>query len=324
MTETDTTQSTQSIERIEKREWAGEDTDTLEPGIWEGIPDRRYHTIPYPSFHRLVPVVYESKSWAHYRLAMVQSISERPTAAMRRGTAVHLAVLQPEAYEREIIAGPINPRTGKSFGVDTKAFREAEDADPDLTVVPSDAIEDIPHLVEQVLYHEQVQMLLTLPGVLREPTVITDIPVAGGTLRMKWRPDVWAPDEGVIADLKTCQIAARGPFSRDIGKYHYHGQAGLYCHLAAASGYPDPAFMFIAVESEPLVWADYMEAPHYGVVCHALDAVSTAAGWEQIAPHLSALEECIRTDTWPGYPAGIAEISAPSWALGGYTEAIWD
>ena len=57
---------------------------------------------------------------------VAKTMKGEETEAMALGSAVHMLALEPERFEQEydIHEGPINPKTGRSYGRDTKAFEE--------------------------------------------------------------------------------------------------------------------------------------------------------------------------------------------------------
>lgn len=47
---------------------------------------------------------------------------------------------------------------------------------------------------------------------------------------------------------------------------------------------------------------------------YQIDAAAEARGFELRERGLQTLQQCMQTNTWPGY-AGITELSLPPWAL---------
>jgi len=51
------------------------------------------------------------------------------------------------------------------------------------------------------------------------------------------------------------------------------------------------------------------------VSVYTIDADAEARGMELRDRDMSLLVECLKTNTWPGYPAGINRLALPGWAL---------
>ena len=151
------------------------------------------------------------------------------------GRLVHMAVLEPLRYAATVRSrGPINEKTGKAFGRDTKAWMDWQADNPDV-IVPEPwlplAIERMPAEVRECLR-----------GTRREVSMYAE---ANG-IAVKGRADALA--DGLIYDLKT--IADIGDIDRDIAKHGYWFQAGWYAvvHELACGGIA-PAFEFIFMET---------------------------------------------------------------------------
>lgn len=290
-------------------------------GVYLGVPDTVYHALPFPSFHGISPLVFDGATFGHYRAS--RGGADRPTTAMKLGRALHLATLQPDIYAELVDDGPINPKTGFGYGMATKAFAAYEAENPDaLLIPPGPERENLEAMAAVTREWPPVKAILEHPSTIIESTGIVDFPVSGGPpMRCKFRPDIWQPMEGVMADLKKTQSAADGEFSRrDIGQFHYYGQAGFYSTMAAALKLPVDHFAFIPCESAPMVWTP--EGVKHGVRMLRLGDMSLKGGWDKIQPIMAPLAECIRTNIWPGYAVEVTEINSPAWTRD--NESLWD
>ena len=300
------------------------DPASPQPGIYPGVPDEVYHSIRLPSFHRLAPVAYEGRPWADYRKRLGDVTAEwedESTAAMKKGRGLHLATLQPDVYAATITEGPINPKTGKGYGLDTKTVADFEAEHPGCLVLPDYMMEQVERMAECALHHPMVSGILQSEGVLLEATLIADIYTPNGCVRVKAKPDAWIPDEGLMCDLKGCADGTVAGFRKAIGRGHYHGQAGFYSLAAEAVGRPISEWMFWAVEWDAALWAGPGLSTHY-VAPYRLIPESLAKGRETMGQALAALALHQTSDEWPGSPQDITDIGAPSW--GSDVQPIWD
>ena len=92
----------------------------MEPGVYGGIGNEEYHKGPGLSSSDLKLL---ARSPLHYKTA--KAIPPKETDAMRLGTAVHCAVLEPDRFEKEYAAAPeaIDRRTkaGKAHWAELEA-----------------------------------------------------------------------------------------------------------------------------------------------------------------------------------------------------------
>ena len=293
-------------------EWAH--PDELPAGMYLNVPDEVYHSLPYASFHRLLPVL-RGRTWSHYRAALDEP--DNPTEAMLIGRGLHLAALQPEVYRDTVIDGPINPKTGQGYNLGTAKVTEAQEQMPEALVLPPQDRRRVEFMALQVRQHPVAKLFLEAAGAYcYETTGIVDYETQHGVVRCQFRPDIWIPEEQSIADLKSTEDASESSFSRDIGKYYYHCQASMYLEMSYALGYPADSFTFLAVEKEAACWTP--SGVVHGVAAHMLGEDSVDSGRSLIRGALAGLAQCQARDEWPAYSTKLDYIEAPTWALGGY------
>ena len=159
-----------------------------------------------------------------YQMRVRGEITVPDSAALRFGRAFHCLALEgDEAFASEyLIGGPINPKTGKPFGADTKAARAAEEES-------GKAIVEV----------EDYGTMCAMDGALREHAVAQS--VLHGTIReavfrtnlqgVKCQARCDAVSESAIADLKTTDDI--DSFERDAKKYGYLHQLAFYADVAS-------------------------------------------------------------------------------------------
>jgi exodeoxyribonuclease VIII len=194
------------------------------------ISNADYHADPAISASQLKEI---SKSPFHYWKRYVdpdRSPSE-PTAAMRLGSLVHCAVLEPKELLQRYAVGP-DRRTKEG-----KATAEKMLADGIEPVSASD-FEQALSMAAAVHSHSTAGLLLGMSGQAEQSFWWDDIATR---LRCKCRPD-WFDGE-LIVDLKTCQDASPAGFGKSVANFGYQIQAAHYLAGTLAK-----RFIFVAVE----------------------------------------------------------------------------
>jgi hypothetical protein len=251
------------------------------------ISNEEYHADPAISASQLKEI---GKSPFHYWKRYVdpdRSPSE-PTAAMRLGSLVHCAVLEPNELLQRYAVGP-DRRTKEG-----KATAERMIADGIEPVSASD-FEQALSMAAAVHSHPTAGLLLT-NGAAETSHWWDDIATG---LRCKCRPD-WFDGE-LIVDLKTCVDASPAGFGKAVAAFHYQLQAAHYLAGTLAK-----RFIFVAVE----------KSYPFAVGVYELDQEALVHG--SIARHnaLQRIQDCRAIGEWGhGYTDGIQTLQLPGWAL---------
>lgn len=128
--------------------------------------------------------------------------------------------------------------------------------------------------------------------------------------RLDWLHDGF----GHVDDLKTTQATAHpAAFSRRIWDAGYDLQAALYTRGVKAVLGVEPEFRFVVAEV----------TPPYGVSVVSLDPEALAFATTKLDHAIARWGECLRTDTWPGYPARTAFAEVPPWAQAQWMERAY-
>ena len=238
------------------------------------------------------------RSPRHYSAAYLYTNQRErvETPAMRIGTAVHCATLEPEEFRNRYDYLPEGTDLRTKAG---KELRDALTASGKIILSPDDMRQvidmasaftadpryaptfAIPHGVERSIY-------ATINGVL-----------------CKARPDFITNDCTLVVDVKTCRDASPEEFGRQAWNLGYHIQAAFYRRVIQAATGTTPKFCFACVESEYPHLTAWYTAPDY--LLEYADGVIDLA--------LDRFAECMCTNTWPGYPGtGDDELQIPGWA----------
>ncbi|MFQ5734291.1 MAG: PD-(D/E)XK nuclease-like domain-containing protein [Planctomycetaceae bacterium] len=200
-----------------------------------------YHTqaADYLSSHQLADF---RKSPLLYHRKRIGLIPDQDRPAYLLGRAAHTLILEGrESFNTEYaVGGPINEKTGKVFGPNTKAFAEWAEAQG-----------------KPVLTREQFDLLLRMHlGVARsdlaQPLLAEG--VAEGVVRANYcdrdcqiRIDWLNPGRGIV-DLKTCDDLTW--FEADARRYGYVNQMAFYRAVLARVIDRDVPVHFVAIEKK--------------------------------------------------------------------------
>jgi len=270
----------------------------MEPGIYSGIENEEYHKGPGLSSSDLKLL---ARSPLHYKTA--KETPHKETDAMRLGTAVHCAVLEPERFNQEYVAAP--------DGIDrrTKAGK-AQWAELETTgkiVLSSEDAQTVQGIADSLKRHSTASKLFT--GGVAEQSCYWNQTVyyadTSAEILCKCRPDYIKDIAGgyVIVDLKTTLDAREKPFrGRAYWDLGYHLSAAHYfTGLTAIRGTPPQAFIFLAVEKEP----------PYAVNVFQSGRDFLEEGWAEAEVLYKVFAACMASGKWPGYPDVIRELNLP-------------
>lgn len=212
-------------------------------------PDYVYHQKrkDYLSSHSLqtymaCPLLFRKKE-----LGMVKEIDGK---AYKIGRAAHKLVLEgSEAYDFSYaVGGPVNPKTGKSYGSDTKKYAqwEGEQGKTGLTHEEAALVEN---MVAGIAMNEKAKSLLD--GGFAECVIRREYTGVKCQIRMDW----FSPVHGLV-DLKTCENLEW--FEYDVKKFSYIYQLAFYrAVLEQASEKRHPVHLVAVEKREPFrcgVW----------------------------------------------------------------------
>ena len=201
----------------------------------------------YLSSHQLLD--FMRCPWLH-RKKVLGLIEDRDSPAYLVGRAAHTKILEGHgAYEAAYaIGGPVNPKTNRPFGANTKAFCDWADAQE-----------------RTVLTHEQAAVVENMAAAVSMNDQAVDLILYGraeGVVRARYcgtpcqiRIDWTHPHRGIV-DLKTCDGLTW--FEADAKRYRYHSQLAFYqAVLAEAIGQQAPVHIIAVEKKEPFrcgVW----------------------------------------------------------------------
>ena len=191
----------------------------IDLNILDVEPAEQYHAKKreYLSSHQLID--FMRCPWLH-RKKSLGLIADKDSPAYLVGRAAHVRILEGrDVYETSFaFGGPINPRTNKPFGANTKAFSEWAQLQG-----------------KPVLSHDQVELVEQMAAGVAMNDEAVDLILYGraeGVVRTNYcglpcqaRFDWIHPHRGVI-DLKSCDDLTW--FEADARRFGYHRQLAFY------------------------------------------------------------------------------------------------
>jgi hypothetical protein len=212
-------------------------------------PEAEYHgkAREYMSSHQLIdfmksPLLYFRKS--------AGLVEDKDSPAYLVGRAAHVRILEGhDAYEtRFALGGPINPKTHRPFGANTKAFAEWAEVQGK-PVLSQDQVDLVEQMAAGVAMNDEAVDLLLYgraEGVVRAGYCDTPCQIS-----IDWTH----PHRGIV-DLKTCDDLDW--FEADARRYRYSSQLAFYqAVLAKAIDTSVPVHIVAVEKREPFrcgVW----------------------------------------------------------------------
>lgn len=178
---------------------------------------------------------------------------EKETDAMRFGSLVHLAMLQPQKFKDFILVMPEFTGYTQKGELSTRSKEAIEKKNKWLAEVPKDAIvveaqeqEKLLCMIDSVLSHPRASLLLK--NVKTEVAGYWRDPVTG--IRCKIKPDILTFDSEILVDLKTCRDCYWPEFRRTVEAKKYYFQDAMYRQITGQiTGIEPQLSAWIAVEN---------------------------------------------------------------------------
>ena len=276
-------------------------------GVYRGIPDADYHADVTALSSSGARLLLPPSAPERFRHAM--DTARKPKREFDFGHIAHRLLLVDgarfEVLHPELVGvkadGTVaaNPRA-------TAAWKQAEEAARSAGRVPvhADDFAKAEAMVSAVRRHPDAGPLFA-DGEAEVSLFATD-PDSG--VRLRARPD-WKITHGggavTFVDFKTAVCAEPETFARKGSGFGYHLQDAFYRRVARLCGVDVERFLFVACEKTE---------PHLVSVCE-FDPDDLAAADRLVTQAIQTFADCTRTNTWPGYPAGIHTMRVPPWLL---------
>jgi hypothetical protein len=275
---------------------------TPQPGLYPGVKREIYFSWDAVNQSLLKK---GTRSWAHARAYQLRPPA--PTPALETGNAMHMAILEPELFEKEYQAPPLNPETHQKWDRRSKAGKAAwaEAEATGGTILPMKDWMFVLEARRAAWDQPPVKALLGGKG-LNEMGVVWVDEETGVTCKAlidrltRWDDWTW------VIDLKSTVDGSPDGWPKQVMRYGYHIQAPWYLDgLAAHDAKPTPRrFCFLTFEKEdPFVVQPY-----------ACTEGMLEQGRAEYRKLLRQYAECLETDVWPGYGGEMRDFHLPEWA----------
>lgn len=239
------------------------------------------------------------------------------TPAMERGTALHMAVLEPDLFadsyvtldrcEGQTQSGSRCRYSGAVYRLGS-SFCRTHDPDKgapmDVSVLKADDMADVQGMAASIHSHPRARSILEGGGGT-ELTGVFEDPETGVLCR--FRPDRLVDRAGLLVDVKTTRDAAPWAFPADAERRGYFRKLAFYRRGLQALGWKYQGAAVIAVEST---------AP-YDLICYLVDEGDLDTADREVSRLLRIYADCMESDDWPGYQTaedGFATLERPAWA----------
>ena len=232
-----------------------------------------------------------SQSPAHF--VAYKKRQQHETPAMRFGTAVHMATLEPKEFENAYKV--LTVRRG------TAAYKALVEQHPNATWLSQSEYDEVTRLRDAVLAHPVASQLLGDCTAFEQE-------LTGNVLGLPFRGFADGVGPSYVVDLKTTQKGGPRDFTSDAYRQKYHVQGYIYtCLLSQALGRQIGEHWLIAVE----------KTSPYVVTCYKLTPEYLKRGQEELQKLVDSFRQ------WDGTPNGYDARTAfghftldlPQWAL---------
>jgi hypothetical protein len=274
-------------------------------GVWPNIPFEEYAAWDALNHSTLKVMGTSPKHFKHAR----EKPEARTTDALRFGTLMHTLLLEPERFPTIIVPAPINEKTGKPFGSETKAWAEYAAAHEGKLIVTDEEVARLRITSREIRKHEDAKVLFEHAS-QSEVCIVWDCPITG--LRCKGRVDLLislGEKKCLRADLKSCTSTRIPDLESSLTGLGYHTQDAFYAMGMEALGLKSTS-MIIAAESDGA----------HDVVVYEINDETRIAAKTEVTKWLTDLRRCNETGHWPGCAERMVQLGAPAWYWKQFTD----
>lgn len=314
--------------------------ESMKNGLYTNIPEEQYHADEAISSHGLNTI---SRSplhyWAYYKNP--ERLPQKETPALKIGSAIHKAILEPNKFEKEYVQEPqLIDYKGVLDKLEDYKERAKELSLPisgtkgllKSKIIQAETLQDAPGSVfwddlvgtitqgrislskaeyracrgisHRVHTHPSAKQIFHTGW--PETSIFwtdrdTGVSCRG---RLDWiYPEDVNTKNRTIVDVKSTINASSNSFQRDVFKYGYHIQAAMYWDGLTSLGYNVGNFIFSAWEKKP----------PFATALYYMTTELLNAGREEYKKLIKIYAECLESNTWPGYSNNIEPLLLPDW-----------
>jgi len=271
-----------------------------------------YHTHPAIGASML-ETFRESRREFYGRYVAKTLPPKEPSDAMKFGTLVHLAVLEPERFAETVVTMP-NLYQGEEWNWRKPAHREARDAmqakfaAEGKTCIELGDWEAVEAIAKSIRENKYAHRLVNGQGQPEFSIFWTDHETG---LELKCRVDWFA---SIPVDIKTTNDPSPEEYARTCLKFGYHRKASHYlAGIEAFNDLPTPMVHLAVGTKPPYVVAAYE--------INDRDSDNKSLGYQQWRATLASLARCYETGDWrEPWEKQITSLRLPGWA---FTEDLY-
>jgi hypothetical protein len=256
--------------------------------------------------------VYAEKGAGYFHALRSGLVVQKETAALRLGTAIHMALLEPDRFASTYV---IHPKIDRRRNEGKAAWAELEvekAANPDKLWLPEDEHQQLIAMRDAVLASPLARKIIEACERVEQCHRWKDR-IFGSGLEMKARLDLSSDRSPLVVDLKSTEDASPEGFSKSVVKYCYDTQAVWYLSGEAdRKGVPLDELTYVVIAVE--------KTYPFRVGIYELSAVKkwmgVAAAWCRRT--LGEIADRTARDDWRDAWNGVrADLEPPRW----YAEA---
>ena len=230
------------------------------------------------------------KEWRYWKQHGIE-----PSDAMRLGSAIHCAVLEPAEYESRFAVYSGDRRTGK-------AYREWADSVGNREELSRGAGRTVEAVIDYLEANERLHKLIK-SGSPEVSFLHLDLQGRLRKARCDWIGDIG--NMSAVIDLKTTWSLDDRHLEKTLYERNYHVQAAWYLDVVGAVNGREPdAFVIIWVATKPPI--------DMRLTIVSKDAIEL--GRESYKVALDQLSDAQERDYFPGYPMEPTILDLPRWA----------
>lgn len=267
----------------------------FETAVYTHVPYDEYRAGPGLNISALKVMAHSAK---HFRYRLQNPAQSK---ALSLGNVAHIAVLEPDRMSEFAAWNRRSEKTGNLCPRSGQFYEEFLSLNRGKTIVTEDEIEHALAMQRAIRGNKDAMQFLDVG----EPEVSMQWTIRGRPCkgRVDWlRPD---GNSAMLVGLKTSKDPRPEQFSNQIARSLNYHLAWAWYHdgFDIATGRKPTKSVEIVVESVE---------PHDVVVFEIPDDV-IQQGRDEYMLLLERLEECERTNNWPGAAPGIVRFSLPEW-----------
>lgn len=267
--------------------------------IYENITREQYDQLEGVNWSKLKHFT-DSIKHGYYML----NAQYKDTPAMREGRAIHTLVLEPHKFNNDyVIGGPVNPKTGKTYGSTSQKFQDwLLEQGTNKTYLSDDEATKVNTVAKKVKTDNLAGKVLRDSDLKEFALTWTDKETG---IKCKCLIDFGSRNQGYIGDLKSISADLNyDRLSKELYSRQYYGQFAFYESGANANGLNINEFKVIWVQS-----VDEMD-----VAVSTIGAQTAHYGQMLFSKCLKNYREAQNGNT-PGYHINSFVLDVPYWSM---------